>query len=123
MNVLLYLSEGNEKTAIRLLDAVRTVVSGHLLEILRDYQKLTVRLNKLPQEISMGVFLTQSRDQLLELITLRSVMEDIRTILIIPDDENVTIALGHLLRPTLLTSVDAEANFADVAAVLAKCIG
>lgn len=123
MNVLLFINEANGAIAGRLLNVVARVVPSRHLEILRNTQELSKRLIKLPKQISIGVLLAQSRDQLMELVALRSVFEGIRTIVVIPDNENVTIALGHLLRPTLLTCAGADPDFADVAAVLTKCLG
>jgi hypothetical protein len=122
MNALLFLSDVKGATNGRLLSVVQSVVLTTHLEVLRNFNKLAVRLNKLPKDISIIVLFAQNRKQLLKLVALRPYMEGIRIILVVPDDESITIALGHLLRPSLLTSAHAIADFADVAAVLSKCL-
>ncbi len=123
MNVLLFMNHARGTTGGRLLKAVQNVVPGHHLEVLRNYRKLMTRLNKVPKNLTVVVLAAQSRDQLLELVALGPCLDGIRIILIVPDDKKSTIALGHLLRPSLLTSGNAITNFTDVAAVLSKCLG
>jgi hypothetical protein len=123
MNVLLFIGEGDAATADRLLNVVESVVPSYRLEVVRTHRELISRLIKLPKDILIHVLLAQDRDQLLDLIALRSAMEGIRTILVTPDEESVTLALGHLLRPALITTAAADTQFANIAAVLAKCLG
>jgi hypothetical protein len=101
---------------------VQSLVLPGQLETMTGFYNLKKRLSKIPKNITIAILLTQNLDQLLELVSVRSLLDGIRTILVIPDDEKSTRSLGHLLRPTLLTFPGAYRNFIDVSAVLSKCL-
>jgi hypothetical protein len=65
------------------------------------------------------VFLS-SRARLAEFIGLRDLVGDMRLVLVLPDREQGTVALGHLLRPRLISYRDGD--FLDVASVLVRML-
>jgi hypothetical protein len=54
--------------------------------------------------------------ELMELVNIGWMLNDIRTIVLLPDHEDSTITMGHLLRPSFLTFCDADIE--EVRAVL-----
>ncbi len=64
------------------------------------------------------VLLANDREDLWNLIAIKKILFDYRTILILPDRAKVTISLGHKLYPRFLGYADSE--FSDVLLVLDK---
>ena len=67
----------------------------------------------------MVVIAATARNELMELNTIKNLFEDLRTILVLPDRGDETIALGLKLYPNFFSYRDG--NLADVSAVLKKC--
>jgi hypothetical protein len=63
----------------------------------------------------------RSKGDLLDILTLQHLLRDVRIILILPDDDDDTLAKGHALRPRFLSY--REEGFADIADVLSRMIG
>jgi hypothetical protein len=66
--------------------------------------------------LTVAILLASSKEELLDLLSLRDLLWDIKLILILPDSTPGSIAQGHLLRPRFLS--DCGSDFVDVAAVL-----
>lgn len=58
------------------------------------------------------------RRGLAELVRLRELLAPMRIVLVLPDREEATVAMGHLLRPRMISYSDSD--FLDVAAVLVR---
>ena len=61
-----------------------------------------------------------SREDLVDLLSIRNLLDDLRVILLLPNREKETINKGHTLRPRFLTYADS--NLLNVAAVLSKML-
>jgi len=59
-----------------------------------------------------------NRKGLAELVALRELMVPMKIVLVLPDREEATVAMGHLLRPRMISYNDSD--FLDVAAVLVR---
>ncbi len=120
MSIVFYANGKDEVVSKRLQKVIEGTVSQERLEIFQTYKDFLKRLQRLPRKIDVAVLLAQSNDQLLELVSLKDYLEDIRIILILPDMERETISKGHLLRPRFVDC--AREDFSTVGAVLAKMI-
>ncbi|HUH67076.1 MAG TPA: hypothetical protein VLZ07_11630, partial [Syntrophales bacterium] len=71
----------------------------------------------------VAILLASTRVELhhFNLVSLRNLLWDMRTIVILPDSNPETVAKGHILRPRFLSYCDGD--FKDVAAVLSRMIG
>ena len=86
----------------------------------RDIQTLSQRLRE-PAEGQRIVLLTASSRQDLSLIqSIRGLLSDESIILILPDREADTIAMGHSLHPRFLTYMDSD--FTELPGVLVKML-
>jgi hypothetical protein len=59
-----------------------------------------------------------SKDDLRMIVEMKDLLLDRRIILILPDRDTTTIAMGHILRPRLLSFEDSD--FFEIAAVLTR---
>lgn len=119
MNVLLYtkMLEGPGK---QLQAVIETLVQEKGREIYRTVDSLSRRLRRPKNCPTIAVILTASREDLIDILSIRDLLCDIRTILILPDRKEDTIAKGHIMRPRFLSYIDSDLG--DVAIVLAKML-
>jgi len=120
MNLLLY-APVRDGVGERLQKVVEAMVPVHNTEIYRTVETLTRRLREPAHRPSIAVLLAASREDLLEILSIKELIWDLRIILILPDREKDTIAKGHALRPRFLTYSDSDVT--DVAVVLRKMLG
>src|SRR5271157_676469 len=118
MNVLLY-STG--EAGERLQEMVRNLVPKDKLEIYRTFDGFSERLRKPMDDIPVAVILAAGEDDLLTVLSISHLLYDVRFILILPDRDDPTVAIGHSLRPRFLSYTDSD--FREVMAVLSKMIG
>lgn len=120
MTILFYTPTSDE-SGRRLQTALEAVVSKEKIEIHYNDKILSRRLRRPMHGVAIAILLATTKKELLEIYSLKYLFEGIRIILILPDVESDTIALGHKLYPRFIS--DAHGNFKDVAAVLEKMIG
>jgi hypothetical protein len=72
-------------------------------------------------DISVAVLFCRSKGDLLDILTLQHMLRDVRIIVILPDDDDYTLAKGHDLRPRFLSYRDED--YSNVAGVLSRMIG
>lgn len=84
------------------------------------FSDLKESLTRPGNDLDIVVLLANDHEDLLNLIAIKKLLLDYRTILILPDSEKVTISLGHKLYPRFLSYANSRIN--DVALVLDKMI-
>jgi hypothetical protein len=118
MNVLVY-STG--KQGERLQRLIRDLVPKERLEIYDTFKGFSERLHRSMDDIPVAVILAASEEDLLTVLSISHLLYDVRFILILPDREDITVAIGHSLRPRFMSYADSD--FREVTAVLGKMIG
>ncbi|MHB8910962.1 MAG: hypothetical protein ACYDAA_18965 [Syntrophales bacterium] len=100
------------------------VILSHIpqdrIEICRSIAALDSRLHKPLGGLTIAAFHIHSGDELEELIGRRDLLADFRTILILPDSEEGTIACGHLLRPRFV--IYGDSDLPDASVILGKML-
>ncbi len=81
---------------------------------------LDSRLHKPLDGLAIAVFHVTDRDELGELITRRDLLADLRNILVLPDCDEVTTALAHVLRPRFV--IYSDGDLPDASVVVGKLI-
>lgn len=119
MNTLLYAAAGNG-AGERLRMVIEAIVPAGEIEIYQTINSLSRRLRQPRYDLAVAVLLASSKQDLLELLSIRHLLDDLRVILLLPDREKDTIAKGHTLRPRFLTYADSD--LLDVAVVLSKML-
>lgn len=120
MSIVLYSNESG-KIAQRLQKIIKGLRPEDRMEFFQNIDLLIERLRKPRGDMNIAVLLSTNRADLLEVLSIKDLFEDIRTILILPDRDDETIARAHRLRPRFITFMDSD--FKDVAAVLRKMHG
>ncbi len=118
MTVLLY-STG--EAGERLQTVIRDLVPEEKLEVYTSLENFSDRLRKPMDDIPIAVILAASDNDLLTILSISHLLYDVRFILVLPDREDPTVAIGHSLRPRFLSYTDSD--FREVTAVLGKMIG
>ncbi len=119
MNVLFY-SAPLKGIGRRFLRIILSHIPQDRVEICRSIAALDSRLHKPLDGMTIAVFHIRSEDELEVLIARRDLLADFRTILVLPDSEESTIARGHLLRPRFV--VYGDGDLPDVSVVLGKML-
>jgi hypothetical protein len=120
MNILLYepVGGGNNKQFHRMIEGLDLECG---MEIYRTIESLSQRLRQPGKNLTVAVLLATSKQELLEILSIKELLFNVRIILVLPDREEDTITKGHSLRPRFLTYADS--NYGDIAAVLSKMLG
>jgi len=102
---------------------LESCMQGKITETFNSVKILSRRLCRpnTTREETIAVLFAVDRKDLLDLISIRDLLDNIGIILILPDDKKETISAGHRLRPRYISYTDG--NFKDVAAVLNKMDG
>ncbi len=119
MNLLFYSTLENGAGA-RLQGVIEEIAPQDKIEIYRTIASLSPRLRRPANDVSIALFLAASREDLAEILSIRGLLSDVRTILVLPDRKEDTIAEGHSFRPRFISYIDSD--FTDVAAVLSKMV-
>ena len=117
MNVIFFTSV-DPSVSNRLTRVLEVHVSRKKLETCRNIDIFSERLHQpLPDSV---VFVLQicSREELMDILSLREFLHDRRIILVLPDSEPETVSLGHILRPRFITYGDGD--YMDVSSILGK---
>jgi len=118
MRLLYYTSRDDRRLKLlahRLGRERRIVVESCL-----DIGSLERCLRKPRDAKTLAVLLTTSKEELQEVLALRSLLNDIPLILILPDRDKDTVAQGHILAPRFLT--DLQNSFQEIYEVLSKML-
>ena len=121
MKLLLY-ADDTKRDGLRLQRMLEIFEMGIDIRVYRTIDNLACGL--LQPDISydgtIAVLLAHSKKELQSLLSIRELITDVRSIMVLPDREDDTIRKGFLLYPRLVTYVDGD--FVLVAAVLKNMI-
>jgi hypothetical protein len=115
---LLFYSSGDGRNYTRLETAVQTAIPESQIELFKSLGDLEKRLRMPVEPDSIAVLSVSDRDELQRIQLLRPLLTEIFVILVLPDRENGTIQLAHLLLPRFMSQQ--EDTFVDLGKVLAK---
>lgn len=97
---------------------IEPLVSKTQLEKYTSIKELTKRLQQPMKEEVVGIFMPSNEKDLSDLLSIKSLVREIRIILVLPNRDEKTISIGHTLRPRFLTYADGDLT--DVGAVMSK---
>ena len=117
MQVLFYASR-NDEDKNRLEAAVHDAVPGQAIELFTRLDALRERFRFIVEPDSIAVLLATDREELREMQMFHELFPEIYVILVIPDWQESTVNLAHLLLPRFL-SQKAD-SFTDLIQVLKK---
>jgi hypothetical protein len=120
-SILFCILPGNRTAGQRLEQLARKVRTSASVHVVRQLDDVRATLLYPSEKIGVAVLFAATRQELLDLKSIWSLLEDMRTILILPDGEEETVAVAHTMRPRFITCGDRD--FRDVVAVLEKMTG
>jgi hypothetical protein len=105
----------------RLMKALEKLLSGVSVRVCRDADGLRRRLLHGSNSPLAVVILAVKKQDLLSTMPLRDLLLGFRVIVVLPDSDDVTLAMGWGMWPRFVSYADGD--FRDVAGVLEKMIG
>ncbi|MBU2551987.1 MAG: hypothetical protein KKB20_26490 [Proteobacteria bacterium] len=117
MNMLFYAAEVTDDTQ-RLEELIQTTLDMENIEVFRNIEAFMSGLKRPRLYPALALIATASRSELLDITRLEPLLDDVKIVLILPDCEDETLALGHRLRPRYMSF--AGDRMEDVAAILKK---
>ena len=117
---LLFYAKRNDESENRLNAAIRSVAPGGAIERFDTLDGFRDRLRSIVEPNSIMVLAAVDREELLEMQALRDMLTEIFVILVLPDRQESTIKLAHLLRPRFLSQT--QDDFSDLSQIVAKMI-
>jgi len=118
LNVIFYTRNDDTLSSVRA--AVSRLEPKVRVEFYRSLREFSERLRRPSYESAVAVIVAADREDLEAISSLRQLLWGIRTILVLPDGDDATIALAHSLRPRLVSK--SENDLENVVAVLNKMI-
>ncbi len=115
---LLFYASRNDKDKDRLEAAIHDAIPGHAIELFTRLDALRERFRLIVEPDSIAVLLATDREELREMQMFHELFPEIYVILVIPDWQESTVKLAHLLLPRFL-SQKAD-SFTDLIQVLKK---
>lgn len=100
----------------KLIQCIQRTTPAQDTEIYDSIDQFSQRLRQPRGELTVAVIVANSKEDLLNLLFIRNLLQDIRIILILPDREKDTIEKGHRLYPRFMSYLDSDLE--EVAAVL-----
>ena len=115
MNVILYVPNSDQND---IRQRIEGLIPEKTLKVYRTLEGLLERLHRPIDPETIMIIVASSREKLSEVSPLRRILGDVRSVVVVPDQEPATVALAHQLRPRFLTY--ASSDFDDLFAVLRK---
>lgn len=115
---LLFYASRNDKDKDRLEAAIHDAIPGHAIELFTRLDALRERFRLILEPDSIVVLLATDREELREMQMFHELFPEIYVILVIPDWQESTVKVAHLLLPRFL-SQKAD-SFTDLIQVLKK---
>ena len=85
------------------LAVVESVFSKENVEVCGDLQSLSARLREPLEEDVVVLLVPANPDDFQEILSIRHLLENVRTIVVAPNQETDVVAMAHTLRPRFLT--------------------
>ena len=119
MKTILY-ANGIKDTGERLENIIQARVPGMQVEIYNSIELLFQILRRPLNNVSVVILLVASKDELVQFNVMNPLFDNIRVILILPDRNKDTLALGLKLKTSFVSYIDS--NLQDVASVLGQIL-
>jgi len=120
MKVLIY-SSGNGEFNRRLVRVAGVLIPPENIDIHHTIESFRSRLNRPGRQWGLIVALAASQQELRDISSFGSLLDDTRLMLILPDRSKESLKTGLSLRPRFLSYIDGD--FIEIAAVLGYMLG
>ena len=117
---LLYYASKNDENENRLKAAIQAAASEEMIERFNRLDDLRERLRSIVEPDSIMVLAAVDREELLKMQAFRDMLTEIFIILVLPDRQESTIKIAHLLRPRFLSQINDD--FKELNQIVVKMI-
>ncbi|MCX5807123.1 MAG: hypothetical protein NT010_13855 [Proteobacteria bacterium] len=117
-NTVIFYSKKTGKKEIELQKTVANTVKDQKIEICKTVEDLFTKLRFIKRDRMILILLVSDEDDFRDILTIKSLLDDMRILLILPNAGDEIVAMGHSIHPRFLSYIDG--NFQEVAAVLEK---
>lgn len=117
LNVFFLMARPSEEGRA-LLGAAGSLVTDGRLEVFSNLADFEARMRGPKAPRSPAIVWSPTRDDLRALAGLSDLLAGLRLLLVLPDDEAMTVALAHKLRPAYVSYVDD--GISEIVAVLGR---
>lgn len=90
-------------------------------EICRSFEELSQKLRNPHSNVKIAVLFAADREEIARILSLGSLLEDVKIILILGDEDKETILKAHTLRPRYVTWMDGDLS--NVVTVFKRMVG
>jgi hypothetical protein len=119
MELVIYSTISEERQG-ELVNVIEPFLPEKEIEVYRTLEEFSLRLKHPAQPNSIALLAPGSRQDLMEMLSRRELLRDLRTIIIAPDHETETVAIAHQFRPRYLAYLNG--GFGEIAAVVGKMV-
>jgi len=119
MRILFYYSKAND-IGHELLEIMEKLDDQIRIKTYRDWNIFTEDLMEPRSDDPITILLISQKEELLNAVSIRERIHEYRLMLILPDNDEETISLGHSLRPNFI-AYD-RGNLQDIEIVLKKML-
>jgi hypothetical protein len=117
LNVFVYLSSPAAASP-SFLDPLRQLLPEARPEVFESLEELKQRLRRPKNDSSIMIVFSPSREDLSALGSVRDFLGKVHLLLVLPDQEETTLALAHRLLPSFISYVDSD--FKELLSVVNK---
>jgi len=108
----------SDKKAMELQNTVVKTLQDRNVEICNTVEDLFAKLRSIKHDRMIVVLLVSDENDFRDILAIKSLLDDMRIVLILPDARDEMVAMGHSIHPRFMSYIDD--NFQEVAAVLKK---
>ena len=119
MASIIYIPSEND-LAHRFLALLETAIPKKNFEICHSIRELSARLSRPFSNVKVAVLFAVTRTEIMQILSLGDLMADVKSIIILADDDRDTMMKAHTLRPRYITWLDSD--FSNVVSVLRNMV-
>ena len=105
---ILYYTSKNSEISIRLLRVIEALATKGQIETYQSVPSFSLRLREPSLFKDIAILLTDTKDDLLEILSIKDFLDGIRVILILPDRSTDTVSSAYTLFPRFLSYGDSS---------------
>jgi hypothetical protein len=119
MASIIYIPSEND-LGRRFLALLETAIPEKKFEICHSIGELSARLGMPFSNVKVAVLFALSRAEIMRVLSLGDLMADVKSIVVLADDDKDTVMKAHTLRPRYITWLDSD--FSNVVSVLRNMV-
>jgi hypothetical protein len=119
MASIIYIPAENN-LAYTFLTLLETAIPKKKFEIFHSITELSARLVIPPLNVKVAVFFAVTRAEIMRILLLGDLITDLKSLVVLADDDMDTVIKAHILRPRYVTWLDSD--FKNVVCVLRNMV-